>query len=124
MNTYIAAYRFENSDTQAEFSRALKAEHSDNHHQNKHGIDFLGFRSREEPGVEGKIKSILNQKDIGDNDFVALIFNKNDDPKVHKRVMVLGHADNLENLVGNDAEFSTAEYDSLITDMLNAEFQK
>lgn len=119
MKNYIVAYQFADTGTDQNFGRELKNEHPELREESKHGVHFMAVSAREEPEVEGKLKAMLNGKYLGDSDFVALIYSDEHETDQRKRVMVLGQDKNLENKVGEEGNFSAAEYDSLVTDMLS-----
>lgn len=118
MKNYVIAYQFSDSGTSRNFGRELKGRFDKHQEETRHGMEFFALKSGSEPAVEGEIKALLNGKYLGDDDFVTLISDDDHTADQRVRVMMVGHDQNLENRIGGN--FSTAEFDSLVTDLLSA----
>ena len=88
MKPYVMISHFENEQDDQQF-RELAVANYPRHKIEEHGdIIYVGFAAGEQAGVEDFLDSTLGRFGIGDKDFVALFYSRNDETV--QRNMVMG----------------------------------
>jgi hypothetical protein len=97
MNNYVVLYRFGNPEVERAFAEKLNAEFPECRTEDVNQMHYYAFASRQQPMVEDQLKRIilhtqhtLGDQNIGDEDYVALYYARQEDTDIIKRSMLLG----------------------------------
>lgn len=112
-------YHFEDKDSVDFFENAIQKEFRRHEIEENDGFKYFGFADKRDPGVVGKLNTILNNIGIGTKDFAALYYSREEDPEKIKRVMLVGH-DSLVDSRVKDISFDS--HRNSLTKLLNFDF--
>ncbi|MDF9794805.1 hypothetical protein OKW21_000068 [Catalinimonas alkaloidigena] len=119
MTNYIIISHFNEEQDQASFEKKIKESFPRYHEENTEEIRYLALSSRNQAGVEDKIKEILNEYGISDDEYVALYYSRPENPDEIQRSMILGH----DHLIENDIQqVKPEDHVDTLSRLLNHEF--
>jgi hypothetical protein len=119
MTNYIIISHFDNEQDQESFEKKVKENFSRYHEEQNDELRYLALSSRNQAGVEDKIKEILNEFGIGSEEYVALYYSKPENPDEIKRAMLLGH----DTLIESDIQqIKPEDHIDTLSRLLNHEF--
>jgi len=102
MTNYVLLYYFENEQKKQQFENGIVKEFKRHQIETDNNFEYFGFAGEAEPGVEGKIDTLLNSMgygaygDFGATDYVALYFSRAKDPDNIKRKLLIGTEDMVD----------------------------
>lgn len=96
MTNYIVISHFDDVQDQESFEKKVKDNFPRYYEEQNDEIRYLALSSRNQAGVEDKIKEILNEFGVGSEEYVALYYSRPEDPDEIQRAMLLGHDSLIE----------------------------
>lgn len=119
MTNYILISHFDNEQDQESFEKKVKENFPRYHEEQNDEIRYLALSSRNQAGVEDKIKEILNEFGIGSEEYVALYYSRAEDQDEIQRAMLLGH----DSLIETDIQrIKPEDHVDSLSRLLNHEF--
>lgn len=119
MTNYIIISHFNEDQDQESFEKKVKDNFPRYHEENTEEIRYLALSSRNQAGVEDKIKEILNEYGISDDEYVALYYSRPENPDEIQRAMILGH----DHLIESDIQqIKPEDHVDTLSRLLNHEF--
>lgn len=119
MTNYIIISHFNEDQDQHSFEKKVKDNFPRFHEENTEEIRYLALSSRNQAGVEDKIKEILNEYGISDDEYVALYYSRPENPDEIQRAMILGH----DHLIESDIQqVKPEDHVDTLSRLLNHEF--
>ncbi|MEK6482245.1 hypothetical protein WJR50_32195 [Catalinimonas sp. 4WD22] len=119
MTNYIIISHFNEDQDQESFEKKVKDNFPRYHEENTEEIRYLALSSRNQAGVEDKIKEILNEYGISDDEYVALYYSRPENPDEIQRAMILGH----DHLIESDIQqVKPEDHVDTLSRLLNHEF--
>jgi len=119
MTNYIIISHFKNEEEQESFEQKIKSAFPRYHEENNDEIRYLALSSKNQAGVEDKIKEILSQYGVSDDEYVALYYSRPENPDEIQRVMLLGHDYLIESDIQN---IKPEDHVDTLSRLLNHEF--
>lgn len=97
MENYVLFYHFDSKEAMGNFKKEIVKAFPLNMEESTEPVTYFAFAARELPAIQDKVNTIIDIMSVGDEDFVALYYMKEEDPDVIKRLMLLGPSGYIEN---------------------------
>jgi hypothetical protein len=96
MNNYVLIYRFSNVNVAKEFRRVVDERYHPEKIEKEDVFEMISFSAASLPQIESEFNELINNLDLGSEDYVALYYTRNTNPDSIKRVMLLGPVEFME----------------------------
>ncbi|MBO9700500.1 MAG: hypothetical protein J7604_09855 [Sporocytophaga sp.] len=120
MNNFVIIYRFRSPESGNVFLESIEKTFPRHLNYNFGGIQYFLLSSKLIAEVQDKINDIFDNLDIRDDDYVAIYYSREEDPDDIKRLMMLGHAD----LIDEDLKNGGTILDRTLSELLEYDFNK
>lgn len=121
MTNYIIISHLTSRDDAALFDKEIKSRFPRHKEENTDEIRYFGFAARNRADVEDQLQEILHNIGIGNEDYVALYYAKEENPDKITRVMVLGHDELIETDI---QKIKPEDHVDTLSRLLNFDFVK
>lgn len=85
-------------------------------------LTFISFATRHLPEVMDKIRVIMDGLTIQDNDYVAILYTRKEEPDLVNQVLLVGTDSQVENDINN--HMSSTVYENILMDLFDFDFSK
>ena len=118
MTNYVTIYNFSDPAVSSTFALEIEKQFPYNKTEAGKNLTYFAFAARKEPEVEDRLRHLLNESQLSDDDFVALYFSGKKDPDEIKRVIVVGSENVAEAQLQKVPE---AEHHNKLIDLLDSD---
>ncbi|WP_028978494.1 hypothetical protein [Sporocytophaga myxococcoides] len=120
MNNFVILCRFRSPESGNLFLDSLKKIFPKHLIYNFGGIEYFLLASKMIAEVQDKVNDIFDILDIRDDDYVAIYYSREEEPDDIKRLMMLGHAE----LIDEDLKNGGTVLARTLTELLDYDFSK
>lgn len=120
MNNFVILYRFRSPESGNVFLESIEKTFPKHLIHNLGGIQYFLLSAKLIAEVQDKINDIFDNLDIRDDDYVAIYYSREEDPDDIKRLMMLGHAE----LIDEDLKNGGTVLTRTLTELLDFDFNK